>query len=246
MSIRLPSAVRPLIVCALLVAARPAAAMHLADGILPARWAALWTALALPFVAVALALLAGRQARAPFYQPLVAMVAAAVFLISCMPVPVPTAGTCSHPCGTALAAILVGPWMTVLVTVAALLLQALFLAHGGFTTLGADVISMGVAGGFVGWAAFRLLRRGGAGLVVAAFVAGVLGDWATYATTSLELATALHGARSTASMFGTVLLAFVPTQLPLWLAEGALTAGALRFLGARRRDLLVRLAVVPA
>ena len=63
--------------------------------------------------------------------PLVAMLGAAVFAISCMPVPVPTAGTCSHPCGTGLAAIFVGPSRAVLLTVVALILQALFLAHGG-------------------------------------------------------------------------------------------------------------------
>ena len=220
--------------------------MHLADGILPGRWALLWTAATAPFVAVSLAVLRRREERDASYQPFVAMVAAAVFLISCMPVPVPTAGTCSHPCGTGLAAILIGPWMTVLVTVVALLLQALFLAHGGFTTLGADVLSMGVAGAFVGWGVFQLGRRAGLGLAAAAFAAGVLSDWATYATTSMELATALHGARPVGELFWKVLLAFVPTQLPLGLLEGVLSAGAVAFLARRRRDLLVRLALVPA
>lgn len=218
--------------------------MHLADGILPGRWALLWSAVSAPFVAASLTMLRQRDARDAAHRPLVAMVAAAVFLISCMPVPVPTAGTCSHPCGTALAAILIGPWMTIAVTVVALLLQALFLAHGGLTTLGADVLSMGVAGAFIGWAVFHAARRAGASLPLAAFFAGVLGDWATYATTSVELATALHGARPVGALFVTVLWAFVPTQLPLGLFEGALSAGAVAFLLRRRRDLLVRLALV--
>jgi cobalt/nickel transport system permease protein len=136
--------------------------------------------------------------------------------------------------------------MTVLVTVVALVLQALFLAHGGLTTLGADVLSMGVAGAFVGWATFTLGRRAGASLGLAAFLAGVLSDWATYATTSLELAMGLHGARPVGGMFATVLMAFVPTQLPLGLLEGALSAGAVAFLWRRRRDILIRLQVVPA
>jgi cobalt/nickel transport system permease protein len=162
-----------------------------------------------------------------------------------MPIPVPTAGTCSHPCGTGLGAILIGPWMTVLVTLVALLLQAVFLAHGGLTTLGADVLSMGVAGAFVGYVAFHALRRGGAPVWLAAFAAGLLSDWATYAVTALELASALHGARPFSELFTAVVLAFVPTQLPLGVLEGVLTAGAISFLYRRRRDILERLEVLP-
>jgi cobalt/nickel transport system permease protein len=228
------------IAVALTLASRPAHAMHLAEGILPLDWAALWVLASLPFIAIAILQLRRRE-QPEFWKPFVAMVAAAVFLISCMPVPVPTAGTCSHPCGTGLAAILIGPWLTVLVTLVALILQALLLAHGGITTLGADVISMGVAGAFAGWAVFTLLRRGGVSLWWAAFAAGVLSDWATYATTSFELATALPGAR-----FVEIALAFVPTQLPLGILEGLLSAGAVTFLARRRRDILVRLALVPA
>ncbi len=228
-----------------LLAARPAAAMHLAEGVLPLGWCAVWNAIALPFVAIALHLLRQRTQQDVFYKPFVGLVAAAVFAISCMPVPVPTAGTCSHPCGTGLAAVLIGPWMAVLVTVVALLIQALFLAHGGLTTLGADVASMGIAGAFTGYFAFRLAQRCGASLWVAGFLAGVTSDWATYATTALELALGLAGEGSVTSMFTGVALAFVPTQLPLGLLEGAMTAGALVFLRARRPDILERLRVVP-
>jgi cobalt/nickel transport system permease protein len=215
--------------------------MHLADGILPFGHAALWSAAALPFVAYALYRLRRQADRDPSHKPLVAMIAACVFLLSCMPIPVPTAGTCSHPCGTGLAAILIGPWPTVLIAVVALLLQALFLAHGGLTTLGADVMSMGVAGAFVGWGVYVLLRRAGASRFAAAFAAGLLSDWTTYATTSFELAASLHGARSIGALFAAVAVAFVPTQLPLGLLEGFLAAGALAFLERRRPDLIARL-----
>jgi cobalt/nickel transport system permease protein len=224
----------------------PARAMHLADGVLPLGWAAFFVALAAPFVVVALALLR-RRGEADFrLKPLLAMVAAAVFLLSAMPIPVPFVGTCSHPCGTGLAAILVGPWMTVVVALVALLLQALFLGHGGFTTLGADLLSMGIAGGFAGWLAFRLLRRGGASLPIAAFAGGLLSDWCTYAVTAGELAVAVHGARPITEVFGAVALAFIPVQLPLGLLEAALTAGAVSFVARRRPDLLQRLGLEPA
>jgi cobalt/nickel transport system permease protein len=225
---------------------RPAHAMHLADGILPLGWAALWSVVAAAGVAVGLVRLRQRVSDDRRVRPLVALVAALVFVLSCMPIPVPLVGTCSHPCGTGIAALLVGPWLTILVTVAALLLQALFLAHGGFTTLGADVVSMGIAGAFAGWGAFHALRRAGAPLGAAAFAAGLLSDWATYAVTSLELAAALHGARPFGVTAVTIFAAFLPTQIPIGIVEGLLAAGALGFLQRRRPDLLVRAGLAAA
>lgn len=220
-----------------------ALAMHIAEGILPAPWAALWFALAAPFVFWGLRDLRLRSEQVPHFKPLVGLVGAAVFILSCMPIPVPSAGTCSHPCGTGLAAILIGPWLTVVVTSIALVLQALFLAHGGLSTLGADTFSMGVAGAFVGYGVFRLARRLGAGWMLAAFLAGLLSDWATYTVTSFELASALRGDGSLSTLFVAILAAFVPTQLPLGIFEGFLTAGAYRFIYVRRPELLQKLAV---
>jgi cobalt/nickel transport system permease protein len=155
---------------------------------------------------------------------------------------VPTAGTCSHPCGTGMAAILIGPSLTVVVASIALVLQALFLAHGGLTTLGANIFSMGVMGAFTGYGVFVLAKRLGAPWVVAAFMAGLLSDWVVYAGTSFSLATALHGDGSVASMFLTILLAFVPTQVPLGILEGFITAGAYRLVHNRRPEFLGMLA----
>lgn len=213
-------------------------AMHISEGILPASWAALWFAVAIPFLIWGVRDLETRSAREPYFKPLVGLVGAAVFVISCMPVPVPTAGSCSHPCGTGLAAIVIGPALTVVVTSVALLLQALFLSHGGLTTLGANIVSMGVVGAFAGYGAFRFLRRLGVPWIICAFMAGLISDWATYATTSFELASALHGTGSLGRMFMVVVFAFVPTQLPLGIFEGFLTAGAYRFLLMRRPELL--------
>ncbi len=224
------------------LAAKPAYAMHISEGILPAPWAALWFFLSLPFLYWGVRDLRIRSQDDPLLKPLLGLVGAAVFLISCMPVPVLSAGTCSHPVGTGLAAILIGPALTVVITSIALLLQALFLAHGGLTTLGADIFSMGVTGAFVGYGAFVAARHVGASLLVAAFLAGLLSNWATYAVTSFELASALHGEGDFASMFTAILLAFTPTQLPLGLFEGAIAAGALRFVHARRPELIRRIA----
>lgn len=228
----------PFFLAAFVLSPSPALAMHIADGILPPQWAGLWWMIAIPFVALGLRSLRKRNAKDPQFKALVGLVGAAVFIISCMPIPVPTAGTCSHPCGTGLAAILIGPSLTVLITSVALVLQALFLAHGGFTTLGADILSMGVGGAFAGYAIFRLMRSIGAPFFVAAFCAGLLSDWVTYSITSVQLASALHGSASFGAAFGALLVAFAPTQIPLGILEGFVTAGAYQFIVRRRPELL--------
>ncbi len=216
----------------------PAWAMHISEGILPPFWAGLWFAVAAPFVWLGLREVRRRSGAAPHFKVLTGLVGAAVFVISCMPIPVPFTGTCSHPCGTGLAAVIVGPAVTTVIAAIALLLQALFLAHGGLTTLGANIVSMGVVGAYSGWLVFAGMRRLGFGMVAAAGAAGLVSDWATYATTSGELAAALHGGTSFAALFAAIALAFLPTQLPLGVLEAVVSGAAVRFLLARRPEFL--------
>jgi len=212
-------------------------AMHISDGILPFNWAALWYAVAAPFVLYGLFRLKRESRESARLKPLIGMVGAAVFVISCMPIPVPLAGTCSHPAGTAMAAILIGPLYSVVAASVSLLLQALFLSHGGITTLGANITSMGIAGSFAGYAAFKGLEKAGAPVLIAAFVAGVVGDWATYSVTSLELASALHAPGAFMSSLKMIVLAFAPVQIPIGILEGVITAGAYKFLVSRRPEI---------
>ena len=134
--------------------------------------------------------------------------------------------------------------MSIFVTSIALLIQALFLAHGGLTTWGADIASMGIAGSFAAYFIFRLLRKFNFPLFVCGFGAGLFADWATYATTSFELASALHGAKPMFPLFMTILVAFIPTQLPLGILEGFLTGGMVVFVYKRRPDILASLGVI--
>src|SRR3989338_7586590 len=218
-------------------------AMHISEGILPFKWAGLWYVAAIPFLIKGIFDIKKRARLIPGFKPLFGLMGALIFVISCMPVPVPTAGTCSHPAGTGISAILVGPIMSVFVTSIALFIQALFLAHGGITTWGADIVSMGIAGSFAGYIAFKILRKFKLPLFVSGFAAGLLADWATYITTSFELASALDGSKSVFSLFCTVLIAFIPTQLPLGILEGFMTGGMVVFVHKRRPDILTSLGV---
>jgi cobalt/nickel transport system permease protein len=219
-------------------------AMHISEGILPLKWAGLWYLVAIPFLVKGVFDIKRKSKITPSFKPLLGLMGALIFVISCMPVPVPTAGTCSHPAGTGISAILIGPIMSVFVTSIALFIQALFLAHGGITTWGADIVSMGIAGSFAGYITFKVLRKFNLPLFVCGFAAGLLADWATYFTTSFELASALHGSKPMFSLFCTILIAFIPTQLPLGILEGFLTGGMIVFVYKRRPDILASLGVV--
>ena len=219
----------------------PAYAMHIAEGILPGSWAALWYAVAVIFLAIGVVVIRRRTRSVRGLMPLLGLSGAAIFLISVFPIPVPVTGSCSHPCGTPLAAILVGPFISTVLGALALLIQALFLAHGGISTWGANIVSMSLVGSFVGYGVFVLFRRFNASIFVAGFAAGILGDWATYATTAFELASALHGAGPLWGMFGAIAVAFAPTQLPLGILEGVFTGGVVALVYQRRPELLSRL-----
>ena len=223
---------------------RDAYAMHLSEGILPFHWAAFWSAIAAPFVAWGMWKMKKLATRDISLKPLIGLMAAVVFIISCMPIPVPTAGTCSHPCGTGIAGILVGPGISILITTAALLLQALFLGHGGLSTWGANIVSMGVIGSFSGFLTFKVLRSLRMSLTMSGFMAGLFADWATYFTTSIELATGIKGDSPFMPLFWKILIAFIPTQLPLGMFEGGMTAGMVVLLYRKRPDLLVKMKVL--
>jgi cobalt/nickel transport system permease protein len=233
-----------LLCAALLLLAAPAYAMHISEGILPLPWAAAWYAIALPFVALGIRRMNSMAREDLSFKPLVGLMAAVVFIISCMPVPVPIAGTCSHPCGTGMAAILLGPLVSALIASVALLLQALFLSHGGLSTWGANIVSMGVIGSFAGYLTFKGLRVMGVPLALAAFFAGLQADWATYLATSVELAAGIRGSEPFLPLLEKILVAFVPTQLPLGILEGAMTAGMVLLLRRKRPDLLVVMGVM--
>jgi cobalt/nickel transport system permease protein len=102
---------------------------------------------------------------------------------------------------------------------------------------------MGVVGSFAGYAVFRGLRLTGLGVVAAAFAAGLVADWATYASTAMIMAAGIRGASPFWPLAGKIMLAFVPTQLPLGVIEGAITAGMVSLLQKKRPDLLARTAL---
>jgi cobalt/nickel transport system permease protein len=69
-------------------------------------------------------------------------------------------------------------------------------------------------------------------------VAGIVADWATYSATAVQLALGIKGEEAFFPLFLKILVAFVPTQLPLGLLEGFITSGVITLLLRRRPDLM--------
>jgi cobalt/nickel transport system permease protein len=116
------------------------------------------------------------------------------------------------------------------------------LAHGGLTTLGANIFSMGIVGPFVAYGLYRGLPAVGFSIPVAIFAAATFGDLSTYVVTSLQLALAFPdpagGVIGAAIKF---LGIFAITQVPLAISEGLLTVIVWNLLAKYSRDELISL-----
>lgn len=201
----------------------PVNAMHIMEGYLPGRFCIAWGVLCLPFLAAGFLRLRRTLEESRKALVLFAMSGAFIFVISSLKIPSVT-GSCSHMTGTGLGAILFGPSPVSILGLIVLLFQALLLAHGGLTTLGANTFSMAVAGPFLAWSVYTICRKGKISRRISVFLAAFLGDLFTYCVTSLQLALAYPSQQGgwTASALK-FLGVFAPTQLPLAVIEGLLT-----------------------
>jgi cobalt/nickel transport system permease protein len=224
--------------------AQPAYAMHIAEGFLPPMWAGIWFVASLPFFVLGLRSIQRQVQKSPQSKLALGMAGAYSFVLSSLKIPSVT-GSCSHPTGVALGAILFGPTaMTVLGTIV-LIFQAILLAHGGLTTLGANVFSMAVVGPYVAYYLWRALR--GLGLAWSVFLAATVSDLVTYLVTAVQLALAFPAPEGgVVESFVKFTSIFAVTQIPLAISEGILTVIVFNLLAQYSRDVLVEQGVLPA
>jgi len=214
------------------------------EGYLPVAHAAGWWAVALPFMVAGVRSLKRIVAEKPSARMLLGAAAAFVFVLSALKLPSVT-GSCSHPTGTGLGAILFGPGIMSILGSVVLLFQALLLAHGGVTTLGANAFSMAIVGPWIAYGIYRGLRRFGAAKAV--FLGAATGNLATYMVTAGQLAVAFPDAQSgMAGSLAKFMTIFAVTQIPLALAEGILTVLVFNALSAYSADELSVLDVLGA
>ncbi len=199
-------------------------AMHIMEGYLPPLHAIAWSVITLPFLVWGLLSLKKITSNHRKAILLLAMVGAYAFVLSALKIPSVT-GSSSHPTGTGLGAVLFGAPVMAILGIIVLLFQAILLAHGGLTTIGANTFSMAVAGPFVSMGIYHLLNKAKVNQPVAVGVACALGDLFTYVITAIQLGLA-HPSATGGTMASIIefLGIFAITQIPLAIVEGILSA----------------------
>jgi len=204
--------------------------MHIAEGFLPVVHCVAWYAVSAPFVIHGARKVIAEAKEHPESRLLLAAAGAFTFVLSSIKLPSVT-GSSSHPTGTGLGAVLFRPPVMAFLSTIVLIFQALLLAHGGITTLGANVFSMGIAGPWVGYWFWKLSNRLGWHRNVGVFLALAFADLSTYLVTSVQLGLAFPDpvsglAGSVAKFMGV----FAISQIPLAIAEGILGVLVFRLL----------------
>ena len=111
-----------------------------------------------------------------------------VFIIQAFIIPVPY-GTSVGLLGAALAIILRSPWGAVLVMTPVIIVQSLFFAAGGVTTMGANLLNVGVIAGFMGFYIYKLAKPLGKipRALIGGFFAGLLSLVVAHIASAVEL-----------------------------------------------------------
>jgi len=216
--------------------------MHIMEGYLPPEWCAIWFVISAIVVIYGLMQIRKILAENDDAMPILALSGAFMFILSSLKMPSVT-GSCSHPCGNGFGAVFFGPAVTGLLSVIVLLFQAILLAHGGLTTLGANVFSMGIVGPFCGWLVWKALRSANVSGGIAMFFTAFVADLMTYVTTAVELSLAFPTPSFTSALT-TFLVIFAVTQIPLAIAEGLLSTVIYNYIVDSRPDILVKLGVI--
>lgn len=197
-------------------------AMHIMEGYLPGGYCIAWGVLCIPFLAAGFLSIRKTLNEHRNLITLLAMSGAFVFVISSLKIPSVT-GSCSHMTGTGLGAILFGPSAVSILGLIVLVFQAILLAHGGLTTIGANTFSMAIAGPFLTYAIYKLCQKCKINKRISVFLAAALGDLFTYCITAVQMAIAHHTDTTIIGAMGKFLMVFAPTQIPLAIIEGILT-----------------------
>lgn len=204
--------------------------MHIPDAFIPLPQAALYWIVALVFLALAI-----RWARSELNEdkiPLIAVLAAGIFALQSFNLPV-SMGTSGHLVGGALAAIVLGsPFAAVFILTLVLIIQGFIFGDGGITVMGANILNMGVIGGFVGYYSFQGILK----IVKNPYLSSAVAAWLACLIPALACAVEMSIAGTFPLVPGLVAMGIYHAIIGV--IEGIVTAVIIYVLAMARPDLV--------
>jgi cobalt/nickel transport system permease protein len=207
--------------------------MHLPDGFVDLPTAAMTGAVSLGMVALSVKKATSRLSERTV--PLLGVTAAFVFAAQMLNFPI-LGGTSGHFLGAVFVAVLLGPYAAVVVLTAVLAVQALVMADGGITALGANVLNMAIVGGVVGYFAFLGLKKLLPKTVTGYFFSVAIASWLSIVMASI--ACALELALSGTVPLSLVLPSMVSVHIVIGIGEALITSTVVAAVLATRPDLV--------
>ena len=204
--------------------------MHIPDAFIPLPQAAVYCIAAIIFLALAI-----RWARSELNEdkiPLIAVLAAGIFALQSFNLPV-SMGTSGHLVGGALAAIVLGsPFAAVFILTLVLIIQGFIFGDGGITVMGANILNMGVIGGFVGYYSFQGLLK----ILKNPYISSAVAAWLACLIPSLACAVEMYVAGTFPLVPGLVAMGLYHAIIGV--IEGIVTAVIIYVLLMARPDLV--------
>ena len=206
------------------------APLHIPDGFLSVVIALVFWAITA--ITVGLAISKTNKSLGEKQVPLMGIMAAFIFAAQMLNFPV-MGGTSGHFLGGVLAAIVLGPWASVLVMTAVIALQGLLFQDGGLLAMGANIFNMGLLTAMIGYGLYRGVLNQSKAIRLA-----VAGGAAWLAVVAAALITSLQLWLSGAAQLQIVIPAMLGVHVLIGLGEAVITVAALAFIEQTRPDLL--------
>lgn len=204
--------------------------MHIPDVFIPLWQSGIYWIVAIVFIGLAI-----RWAKQDLDEdkiPLIAVLAAGIFAIQGFNLPV-AMGTSGHLVGGALAAIVLGsPYAAVLILTLVLIIQGFLFGDGGITVMGANIINMGVIGGFTGYYGFQIFKP----LVKNSYVTAGIAAWFACLIPALACAVEMYLAGTFPLVPGLVAMGLYHAVIGV--IEGVITAVIIYAIASARPDLI--------
>lgn len=204
--------------------------MHVPDGFIP-----LWQAAIYYLIAIIVGFYSVRWARSSLDErkiPLLAVLAAGIFAIQAMNIPIPW-GTSGHMVGAALVAIVIGsPFAGFLVLTTVLIIQALFFGDGGLTALGINIFNMAIISSWIGFYGYKWLKP-----IISEVPAVFIAAWASLFLSAVAMAIQLFFAGIFPLSLGIYFMGLYHFVIGIF-GEGLITTIAFLAIKGARPDLM--------